>query len=45
MWSQPAERDDITVVSDIGEQWSPHTAPASTPETERIENGVVAHPR
>ena len=28
MWSHTAPADDIIVVSEIGEQWSPHTAPA-----------------
>ena len=28
MWSQRAPADDIIVVSEIGEQWSPQTAPA-----------------
>jgi hypothetical protein len=30
MWSDPAKMDDITVVSDIGLQWSPKIAPANT---------------
>ena len=33
-WSQPEARDDNIVVSDIGEQWSPHTDPHNTEEIE-----------
>ncbi len=31
--SQPEASDDSTVVSEIGETWSPQTAPASTVDT------------
>ena len=30
MWSQPLDCEDKTVVSEIGEQWSPKMAPAKT---------------
>ena len=33
MWLQPLATDDNTVVSDIGEQWSPQTAPTRQHET------------
>ena len=32
-WSQPLERELMMVVSEIGEQWSPMTAPAITDAT------------
>ena len=33
MWSQPADIDATTVVSEIGEQWSPKTPPPMTAAT------------
>ena len=39
IWSHCAPADDIIVVSEIGEQWSPHTAPAIHAETQIIERG------
>ena len=32
-WSQPLDRELMMVVSEIGEQWSPMTAPAITEAT------------
>ena len=34
MWLQPEAVEDNIVVSEIGEQWSPHTEPDNTAETE-----------
>ena len=45
MWSQRAPAEAMTVVSEIGEQWSPHTAPAMQAEMETIvrgESGIAA---
>ena len=42
MWSHCAPADDIIVVSEIGEQWSPQTAPArhaEIPITLRVDVG------
>ena len=36
MWSQRAPAEDMIVVSEMGEQWSPQTAPARQAEIEII---------
>ena len=38
MWSHCAPAELIIVVSDIGEQWSPHTAPAIHADTQITDN-------
>src|SRR5690606_22593639 len=44
MWSQPDAIDLRMVVSDSGEQWSPHTAPASTDATDAYRTAPSAPP-
>ena len=41
MWFDWLPADDIIVVSEIGEQWSPQTAPARQAETPIIKSGLV----
>ena len=36
MWSHWAPAEDMIVVSEIGEQWSPQTAPAMQAETQMM---------
>ena len=38
MWLQRAPVDDRMVVSEMGEQWSPHTAPAITADKQGSNN-------
>ena len=42
MWLHCAPALDMMVVSDIGEQWSPHTAPAMHAETQTTPIGSVS---
>ena len=44
MWLLCAPAEDMTVVSEIGDTWSPHTAPASTADTEMIIICILALP-
>lgn len=41
MWFDWLPADDIIVVSEIGEQWSPQTAPARHAETPIIKSSLV----
>jgi len=41
MWFDWLPADDIIVVSEIGEQWSPQTAPARQAETPIIKSSLV----
>ena len=41
MWFDWLPADDIMVVSEIGEQWSPQTAPARQAETPIIRSSLV----
>src|SRR5690554_1467706 len=42
MWLHMAPVEDMMVVSEIGEQWSPHTAPARQAETDIISSSVYS---
>ena len=44
MWSHLAPAEDIIVVSEIGEQWSPQTAPAIHAEIEIIMISLLVLP-
>ena len=44
MWSHCAPAEDMIVVSEIGEQWSPQTAPAMQAEIAMIQISLLIEP-